>query len=221
MKKKIISTEQVKDYIKDGMTIMVSGFMGCGSPHKIIKELAGSEVKDLTLICNDTGFTEYGVGVMVVNRQFKKIIATHVGLNPETGNQMNSGETEVELIPQGTMAERIRCGGYGLGGILTPTGYGTVVEENKKKIEVEGKEYLLETPLRADVALIGAKKADRKGNVYYEGTGRNFGPIMAMAAETVIVEADEVVDVGELKPENIVTPHILVDYIVEGGGRNG
>lgn len=217
MKNKVILLEEITDFVKDGMTIMVSGFMGCGSAHKILEKLSKSNVKDLILVCNDAGFEEKAVGLMVKKHQFKRIIATHIGLNPEAGRQMNAGETEVELIPQGTMAERIRCAGYGLGGVLTPTGCGTLVEQDKIKMEVEGKTYLLETPLKADVAIIGAKKADKKGNVFYEGTGRNFAPIMAMAADVVIVEVDEMVEVGEIEPENVMTPHILVDYIVDGG----
>lgn len=221
MRDKIIGLENLGELVKDSMTIMVSGFMGCGTPHKIIDELVKLGVKDLTLVCNDTGFLEYGVGKMVVNKQFKKIQATHIGLNPEAIRQLNDKETEFELIPQGTMAERIRSAGSGLGGVLTPTGIGTLVAEGKETIEIDGKEYLIEKPIKADIAIIGASKVDKKGNAYYSGSGRNFGPIMATAADVVIVEADEVLEVGEINPEHVMTPHIFVDYIVDGGKYNG
>ncbi len=213
---KIVSMEEAISHIKDGMTIMVGGFLGCGTPNKIIDALVEKGVKDLTLICNDTAFPEIGVGKMVVNKQFKKIIASHVGTNPETGRQMNEGETEVELVPQGTLAEQIRAAGAGLGGILTPTGVGTVVEEGKRKLEIDGKEYLLELPLKADIAIIAGKKVDKKGNIYYSKSARNFNPIMAMAADIVIVEAEEIVEVGEIDPNDVMTLGIFVDYIVGG-----
>jgi len=216
---KRISLEEAIEKIEDGMTIMVGGFLGCGNPHRLIEALAAKGTKDLTLICNDTSFPEYGVGKMVVNKQFKKIIASHVGTNPETGRQMNEKETEVVLVPQGTLAEQVRAGGAGLGGILTPTGVGTVVEEGKEKLTVDGVEYLLEKPLRADVALIAAQKADEYGNLVYFGATRNFNNLMATAAETVIVEVEEVVAVGELDPNEVVTPGIFVSHIVNGGDK--
>lgn len=216
---KRISIEEAIEKIEDGMTIMVGGFLGCGNPHGLIEALAAKGTKDLTLICNDTSFPEYGVGKMVVNKQFKKIIASHVGTNPETGRQMNEKETEVVLVPQGTLAEQVRAGGAGLGGILTPTGVGTVVEEGKEKLTVDGVEYLLEKPLRADVALIAAQKADEYGNLVYFGATRNFNNLMATAAETVIVEVEEVVAVGELDPNEVVTPGIFVSHIVNGGDK--
>ncbi len=217
MKDKVIQLDDLGNLIKDGMTVMVSGFMGCGSPHKIIDKLIELDVKNLTLICNDSGLPEYGVGKMVIAKQFSHIKASHIGLNRETGRQLNAGETVVELIPQGTLVERIRCTGAGLGGVLTPTGIGTVVEEGKQIIEVEGKPYILETPLRADVAIIGGSIVDKRGNVYYNGSTRNFGAVMATAADVVIVEADKLVEVGDIVPENVVTPHIFVDYIINGG----
>ncbi|MFI3213432.1 MAG: CoA transferase subunit A [Eubacteriales bacterium] len=217
MKNKLATLDDLQDLIKDGMTIMVSGFMGCGNPHKIINKLVELNVKDLTLICNDTGIADYGIGKMVMAKQFSTIIASHVGLNRETGRQLNAGETEVTLIPQGTFVERIRSAGAGLGGFLTPTGIGTIVEEGKQIIEVENVPYILETPLRADVAIIGGSIVDKRGNVYYNGATRNFGEAMATAADVVIVEAEKLVEVGELKPENVVTPHIFVDYIIDGG----
>lgn len=216
MKNKIINLDNLNELVKDSMTIMVSGFMGCGSPHKIIDKLVELGVKDLTLVCNDTGFVDYGVGKMVVNKQFKKIQTSHIGLNPESIRQLNDKETEFELIPQGTLAERIRSAGAGLGGVLTPTGLGTLVAEGKDTIVIDGNEFLIEKPLKADIALIGASKVDKKGNTYYSGTGRNFAPLMATAADLVIVEADEVVEVGQINQEHVMTPHIFVDYIIDG-----
>lgn len=221
MKNKIIQIDDIKDIVKDSMTIMVSGFMGCGSPHKIIDKLVELGVKDLTLVCNDTGFVDYGVGKMVVNKQFKKIQTSHIGLNPEAIRQLNENETEFELIPQGTLSERIRSYGAGLGGVITPTGLGTLVAEGKETILIDNKEYLIEKPIKADIAIIGASKVDEKGNAYYSGSGRNFGPIMATAVDIVIVEADEVVKVGEIHQEHVMTPHIFVDYIINGGKING
>jgi len=216
---KMISIEEAVDHIKDGMTIMIGGFLGCGSPHRLIDALVKKGVKDLTLICNDSGFPEIGAGKLVVNKQIKKLIASHVGTNRETGNQMNSGEMEVVLVPQGTLAEQVRAGGSGLGGFLTPTGVGTVVEEGKQKIEIDGKTFLLELPLRADVALIAGETVDKFGNIVYYGATRNFNTLMATAADMVIVEAEEVVEVGELDPNHVVTSGIFIDYIVNGGGK--
>lgn len=215
---KVVSIEQALSSIKDETTMMVGGFMASGSPETLIDYLCQTEVKNLTLICNDTGLIDQGVGKMVMLKKFRKIIASHIGLNKETGRQMNAGETQVELIPQGTLAERIRCAGYGLGGVLTPTGIGTLVEEGKKKIEVDGKQYLLETPLFADVALLYAAKVDRTGNIVYKGAMNNFNNVMASAAKLTIVEAGQIVDIGELNPQEIATPGIFVDYIVKGRG---
>ena len=215
---KVVSIEQALSSIKDETTMMVGGFMASGSPETLIDYLCQTEVKNLTLICNDTGLIDQGVGKMVMLKKFRKIIASHSGLNKETGRQMNAGETQVELIPQGTLAERIRCAGYGLGGVLTPTGIGTLVEEGKKKIEVDGKQYLLETPLFADVALLYAAKVDRAGNIVYKGAMNNFNNVMASAAKLTIVEAGQIVDIGELNPQEIATPGIFVDYIVKGRG---
>lgn len=215
---KVVSIEQALSSIKDETTMMIGGFMASGSPETLIDYLCQTEVKNLTLICNDTGLIDQGVGKMVMLKKFRKIIASHIGLNKETGRQMNAGETQVELIPQGTLAERIRCAGYGLGGVLTPTGIGTLVEEGKKKIEVDGKQYLLETPLFADVALLYAAKVDRAGNIVYKGAMNNFNNVMASAAKLTIVEAGQIVDIGELNPQEIATPGIFVDYIVKGRG---
>ena len=182
--------------------------------------LTKADVKDITLIANDTAFVGSGVGPLVVNKKCKKVITSHIGTNPETGRQMIAGELDVELVPQGTLAERVRAGGSGLGGILTPTGVGTVVEEGKEKITVDGREYLLEKPLRADVALLKAYKADKAGNLVYHRSARNFNPIMAMAADTVIVEVEHIVEVGEIDPDEVMTPGILIDKIIVQGGNH-
>lgn len=220
MKNKQFNVQQAGEYFKDGMTVMVGGFFAVGTPEKLVNAIIDKGIKDITLISNDTAVPEKGVGKLIVNRQIKKVVASHIGTNPETGQQMIARELDVELVPQGTLAERIRCGGSGLGGVLTPTGVGTVVEENKQKICVDGKEYLLEKPLRADIALIKAKKADKAGNIIYDKAARNFNPLMAMAADTVFVEADEVVEIGEILPDEVMTAGILVDKIlcVEGCG---
>ena len=213
---KVISVNQAVDMIHDGMTIMVGGFLGCKNPFKIVDAIVEKGVKDITLIANDSSFPEIGIGKLIVNKQVKKLIASHVGTNKETGNQMNSGEMEVELVPQGTLAERIRAAGAGLGGVLTPTGLGTIVAEGKTIIEVDGIEFLLEKPLKADIALIVGAVVDKKGNVVYSKATRNFNPIMATAADIVIVEADKIVEVGEIDPDHVMTPGIFVDYIVGG-----
>ncbi|WP_459129968.1 CoA transferase subunit A [Guggenheimella bovis] len=214
---KRISIEEAVSHIKAGDTLMVGGFLAAGSPLGIIDALVEKGTKDLTLICNDTSFVDKGVGKMVVAKQFKKIMASHIGTNKETGRQMTEGETEVQLIPQGTLAERIRCGGYGLGGVLTKTGVGTEIEKGKDVIEIEGQKYLLELPLRGNVAIISAKKADEKGNLYFHGATKNFGVLMAAAADIVIAEVEEIVPVGELDPDFVHVPGIFVTYLVEGG----
>ena len=216
---KVVSIEDAISLVKDGMTIMVGGFLGCGTPHRLIDALVEKGVKDLTLICNDSGFMDIGVGKLVVNKQIKKLIASHVGTNKETGNQMNSGEMEVILVPQGTLAEQVRAGGAGLGGFLTPTGVGTVVEEGKQKMEIDGKTYLLEMPLRADIALIAGETVDQYGNVVYYGATRNFNQLMAPAADITIIEAEKVVEVGQLDPNDVVTPGIFITNIVDGGAK--
>jgi acetate CoA/acetoacetate CoA-transferase alpha subunit len=213
---KIISIKDAAAKVQDGMTIMVGGFLANGTPERLIDALVESNVKNLTLICNDTGFPDKGVGKMVVNKQFKKMIASHVGTNPETANQMNSGETEVVLTPQGTLAEKVRCGGNGLGGFYTPTGIGTEAEIGKEKKVINGQEYIFELPLRANVALLKASKVDKKGNMVFNKTTKNFNPLMAAAADVVIVEADEIVEVGEIDPDRVMCSGIFVDYIVGG-----
>ena len=211
---KLISPSDAASFIKDGMTLMIGGFLGHGTPERIIDEIVASGVKSLTLIVNDTAFPDKGCGKLVTNNQVKKLIVSHIGTNPNTGQKMNSGELEIEFSPQGTLAERIRSGGAGLGGILTPVGIGTIIEEGKQMIQVDGNDLLLEKPLRADIALIYATTADDLGNLIYMGTMRNFNPLMAMAADTVIAEVEELKPAGELSPETIHTPHIFVDYIV-------
>jgi acetate CoA/acetoacetate CoA-transferase alpha subunit len=215
---KIIDIKETKSLIKDGMTIMVGGFMTNGTPEGIIDVIVDSGAKDLTIICNDAGFPEKGVGKLLHNKQIKTLVASHVGLNAEVAVQSNCGELNLELIPQGTLAERIRSGGAGLGGFLTPTGLGTIVAEGKKVIQVGDNEYLLEEPLKADVALIKGYIVDEVGNIRYRGSTRNFNPIMATAAEIVIVEAEKIVPAGKIGPENVETPGLYIDYIV--GGNN-
>ncbi|MBW7982294.1 acetate CoA-transferase subunit alpha [Enterobacillus tribolii] len=214
MKNKCINVQDAAGYFRDGMTIMVGGFMGVGTPPRLIEALLESGVRDLTIIANDTAFVDTGIGLLVVNDRVKKVIASHIGTNPETGRRMISGEMEVELIPQGTLIERIRCGGAGLGGFLTPTGVGTVVEEGKQKITLDGTEYLLELPLRADLALVQAHTADRAGNLVYQLSARNFNPVIALAADIVIAEPHVLTDVGSIAPDHIMTPGAVVDYIV-------
>jgi acetate CoA/acetoacetate CoA-transferase alpha subunit len=214
---KHISIEEAVSKVKDGDTIMIGGFLGVGCPERLIDALVARGTKDLTLICNDSGFLDRGPGKLVVSRQFRKIIASHIGTNKETGRQMLAGETEVVLTPQGTLIEQIRCGGFGLGGVLTKTGLGTEVEKGKDKVLVDGEEFLLEKPLRADVAILFANRADRFGNMNFHGATRNFNQIMAAAADLTIVEAGEILDVGGIDPDHVHTPGIFVDYIVEGG----
>ncbi|PHM51350.1 MULTISPECIES: acetate CoA-transferase subunit alpha [Xenorhabdus] len=214
MKNKQITIEQAKEFFCDGMTVMVGGFMAVGTPPHLVTALFDSGVKDLTLITNDTALVNIGLGPLIVNGRVKKVIASHIGTNPETGRRMISGEMEVQLIPQGTLAERIRCAGAGLGGFLTPTGVGTMVEEGKEKKMINGREYLLELPLYADLALIQAHKADTFGNLTYHLSARNFNPLIALAADTTFVEPDEIVPVGSLDPDHIVTPGAIIDYLI-------
>ena len=212
---KFISIEEAVSKVKDGMTIMVGGFLANGTPNKIVDALAKSGVKNLTLICNDTAYPDKGVGQLIANKQVKKLFVSHIGTNPHTSEQMNSGELEIEFCPQGSLAERVRAGGCGLGGILTQTGMGTIVAEGKQIVNVDGKDYLLEKPLRADIALVGASLGDKAGNLVYRGTSQNFNPLMASAADLVIAEINELVEVGEIAAENVKTPSIMVDFIIE------
>jgi len=212
---KMTTIDQALEAVREGMTVMVGGFLAVGTPERLIDALVAKGIRDLTIIGNDTGFPDRGIGKLVVNRQVKKAIVSHVGTNPETGRQMNAGEMAVDLVPQGTLAEQVRAGGAGLGGVLTPTGLGTIVAEGKEIVLVDGKEFLLEKPLTADVALLKAHKADKMGNLQFYRSARNFNPLMAMAAKHVIVQADQIVEVGEIDPDLVMTPGILVHQIVQ------
>jgi acetate CoA/acetoacetate CoA-transferase alpha subunit len=200
--------------IPDGSTLMIGGFMGVGSPHRLIDELVRQGKRDLTVIANDTARKGVDIGKLIAAGAVKRLVASHIGLNPETQQRMIAGEIEVELVPQGTLAERIRAGGTGLGGVLTPTGVGTVVADGKPTLEVQGKTFLVETPLRADFALVAAWRADYFGNLQYELTARNFNPVMALAADHVIAEAGEIVPVGVIAPDQVETVSVIVDTLV-------
>jgi acetate CoA/acetoacetate CoA-transferase alpha subunit len=200
--------------IPNGASLLVGGFMGVGTPERIIDEMVRQSKSGLTVIANDTARPGVGIGKLVSAKLVRRAIVSHIGLNPETQQKMISGEMAVDLVPQGTLIERIRAGGFGLGGILTATGLGTVVERGKRKIEVDGKEYLLETALRADFALLQAFLSDYLGNLTYALTTRNFNPVIAMAADTVIADAEHIVPVGLIAPDNVVTPAPLVDYVI-------
>ncbi|HEE9872592.1 TPA: acetate CoA-transferase subunit alpha [Citrobacter braakii] len=214
MKTKLITLQDAAGFFRDGMTIMVGGFMGVGTPPRLVEALLESGVRDLTLIANDTAFVDTGVGPLIVNGRVSKVIASHIGTNPETGRRMIAGEMDAQLVPQGTLIEQIRCGGAGLGGFLTPTGVGTIVEEGKQTMTLEGKTWLLERPLRADLALIRAHRSDMLGNLTYQLSARNFNPLIALAADITLVEPDEMVETGELQPDQIVTPAAVIDHIV-------
>ena len=206
--------EEAIGRVTDGASVMIGGFMGVGTPERLIDELCRQGKRDLTVIVNDTAMPGVGVGKLVAANAVRKVVASHIGTNPQTQEKMLSGQMEVELVPQGTLIERIRAGGFGLGGVLTPTGVGTLVEEGKRKIEVDGREYLLEKPLRADFALVQAFLADYFGNLTYALTARNFNPVIAMAAATVVVDAEHVVPVGMISPDQVMTPAAVVDYVV-------
>lgn len=210
---KHISRVDAVTKVKDGMTIMVGGFLTTGGPNEIMDTLSDSDVKDLILISNDAAFPDKGLGKLISGNRVKKLISSYIGSNPAAIDLMNESKMEIEFSPQGTLAERIRAAGAGLGGVLTPTGIGTSVENGKQIINIDGKDFLLEKPLKADIAFIGASIADESGNLYYKGTTRNFNPLMAMAAGLVIAEVEEIVKTGSIDPENIHTPAILVDYI--------
>lgn len=212
---KLVSKDKIQSLFTDEQTIMVGGFIESGVPAELIKILLESKACQLTLIANDTGFDDQTFGQLVVEKRIKKAIVSHVGTNRETGKQMNDGELEVELTPQGTLVEQIRAGGAGLGGILTKTGVGTTVAEDKRIINVDGQDYILAKPLEADIALVKAWKADKKGNLIYRYAARNFNPIVATAAEIVIVEAEEILEVGEIDSNQVMTPGLFVDYILE------
>ena len=209
-----ISVEKAVAMIPDGASVMIGGFMGVGTPDRIVDELIRQGRRDLTVIANDTAVPGAGIGKLVSAGVVRKVIASHIGSNPETQRRMLQGMLDVELVPQGTLIERIRAGGCGLGGVLTPTGVGTVVEEGKMKLEVGGRAYLLELALRADFALLRAFLADHQGNLTYALTARNFNPAMAMAADRVIVDAEHIVPAGDIAPDHVVTPGVVVDYLL-------
>ena len=213
--KEAISPEEAAALIPDGATLLIGGFMAVGSPLRLIDALVSAGRKDLTVIANDTAMPGHGIGKLITARAVSRVIASHIGLNPETQAQMIAGEIEVELVPQGTLIERIRAGGVGLGGVLTATGLGTPVEEGKQKVEVDGKTYLLETPLRGDFALVGCHQADYIGNLEYSLTAHNFNPIIALAADEVIAEPKTIVPVGVISPDAVKTPGVLVDHLIE------
>lgn len=213
---KKITAQQAAEFVKDGMTVMIGGFMSNGTPQILMDALVAKGVKNLTIIANDSGTPGDGIGKLIAAGAVKKLIASHIGLNPQTGQLMNEGVVEVCLVPQGTLAEQIRAAGAGLGGVLTPTGLGTEVAAGKQTITVDGKQFLLEKPLRADVALLRGSIVDEDGNIFYKGTTRNFNPMMATAADIVIAAAEQMVPAGGIPGENIVTPGIFVDYVVGG-----
>lgn len=212
---KTITADHAAEMIRDGMTIMFGGFLANGTAEKVVDALEKRGVKDLTIIANDTAYPDKGVGRLLTNGQVKKFIVSYVGATPLAVELMNAGKLEVEFVPQGTLAERVRAGGTGLGGFLTPTGVGTEIAQGKQHLTIDGREYLLELPLRADVAIIGASEADEAGNLIYRGTSGNFNPLMAMAADMVIAEPKKIVPTGEILPEAVHTPGILVDYLVK------
>lgn len=218
MCEKIANVETIKKHFKNDMTIMIGGFLGCGTPEKLIDAIVENKISNITIICNDTAFLGIGIGKLIENKLVKKVITSHIGTNQETERQLLSGEIEVDLVPQGSLIERIRCGGYGLGGVLTKTGLGTDIEESRQIVEVleTGEKYLLETPIKADISIIKASISDESGNLCYDGSTVNFNPLMAMAGDVVIAEVDKIVSMGELHPNNVTTPHIFIDYILQG-----
>jgi len=211
---KVIALQDAVATIPDAASLMIGGYMAVGTSERLIDELLRQGTRNLTVVANDTAMPGRGIGKLISAGLVSRVIASHIGLNPETQQQMIAGKIAVDLVPQGTLIERIRAGGFGLGGILTPTGVGTVVEEGKRRIEVDGKDYLLETALRADFALVHAFLADYLGNLSYALTARNFNPVVAMAADTVIVTAEHIVPVGVIAPDHVVTPAPVVDYLV-------
>jgi len=214
---KTVPVEDAVAMIPDGASLMIGGFMAVGTPERVIDEIVRQGKRDLTIIANDTAKPGVGIGKLVDKGLVSRLIASHIGLNPETQKQMIAGKIQVELVPQGTLVERVRAGGSGLGGVITTTGVGTLVEQGKQRIEVAGKTYLLETALHADFALIQAFLADYAGNLSYVLTARNFNPVMAMAGKTTIVSVEHVVPIGLIAPDHVVTPAPLVDYLVMQG----
>ena len=212
--KKTIKVSEAVAAIPDGASLLIGGFMGVGTPPRLIDEMVRQGKRNLTIIANDTARPGVGIGKLIDAKLVARVVASHIGTNPVTQRQMLAGEIEVDLVPQGTLIERIRAGGYGLGGVLTPTGLGTIVEEGKPVIEVDGRRFLLERPITADFALINAKQADYFGNLTYALTARNFNPVMAMAAGIVMAEAQSIVPVGVIPPDAVMTPAVLVTYLI-------
>lgn len=209
-----LSPQAAAALIPDGASLMIGGFMAVGSPERLIDALVDRNARGLTVIANDTAMPGKGIGKLISAGAVAKVIASHIGLNPQTQQRMIAGEIEVELVPQGTLIERIRAGGMGLGGVLTPTGLGTEVEDGKRVIEVDGQRFLLETPLKADFALVGAWQADYVGNLSYSLTAHNFNPVIALAGRTVIAEPESIVPVGVIPPDAVKTPGVLVDHLL-------
>ncbi|SFM72990.1 CoA transferase subunit A [Shimia aestuarii] len=213
--KPVLSPAEVAAQVQDGARIMIGGFMGVGSPHRMIDALVARNLSDLTIIANDTAMPGYAIGKLIAAGCVSHLIVSHIGTNPQTQTRVIEEEISIELVPQGTLIERIRAGGAGLGGVLTATGLGTEVSKDKQVVTVENRAYLLETPLKADVALIAAQQADYLGNLIYTLTAQNFNPTMAMAADTVIAETNSIVPVGVISPDAVRTPGCLVDYLLE------
>ena len=213
--------EEAVARIPDGAILMIGGFMGIGTPPRLIDELVKQNKSNLTVIANDTARPGFAIGKLIDGGLVSKVITSHIGTNPTTQQKMIAGDIEVELVPQGTLAERIRAGGFGLGAVVTPTGVGTPAQEGQETIEIDGETFILAKPLKADFALINAKQADYLGNLVFNLTARNFNPVMAMAAETVIAEAQTIVPTGALAPDLIATPHVLVDYLISKESNNG
>jgi 3-oxoacid CoA-transferase subunit A len=214
--KVLASAEEAVERIPDGATIMMGGFGLCGIPETLIAALKARGTRELTVISNNAGVDDFGIGVLLRTRQVRRMIATYVGENKEFERQFLSKELEVELVPQGTFAERIRAGGAGIAGFFTPTGYGTIVSEGKETRVIDGTPYVLESPLKADFAFVKAWRGDRTGNLVYRKTARNFNPVMATAAAVTIAEVEHLVEPGELDPDQVVTPGIFVRYVLEG-----
>ena len=216
MDKVLPSAEAAIEQIPDGASIMMGGFGLCGIPENLIRALHARGTRNLTIISNNAGVDEFGAGMLLKARQVRKVIGTYVGENKEFERQALAREIEVELVPQGTFSERIRAAGAGIGGFFTPTGYGTLVAEGKETREIDGKHYVLEMPLRADFAFVKAWRGDRRGNLVYRKTARNFNPMMATAARVTIAEVERVVEPGELDPDAIITPGVFVTHVLQG-----
>ncbi len=216
MNKVLATAAEAVARIPDGATILMGGFGLCGIPETLIAALLVQGTKGLTVISNNAGVDDFGIGVLLKSRQVRKMISTYVGENKEFERQFLSGELEVELVPQGTFAERIRAGGAGIGGFFTPTGFGTIVAEGKETRTIDGKPYVFEKPLKADFAFVKAWRGDRDGNLVYRKTARNFNPVMATAAEVTIAEVEQLVEAGDIEPDHIITPGIFVRHILQG-----